>query len=157
MFPETYRQTPNVSKTAIVPSLVVLHHTSGSYNGSVSWCLDPKSQVSYHCIVARNGDRTVLAKPTQRTWHAGASVWKGHSDTNSFSIGLAWDGDTYKTPLSKESIDSAAEYLLPILRQYKIPIQNITRHAVVATPAGRKDDCSPAAHEAFTKAIARLL
>jgi N-acetyl-anhydromuramyl-L-alanine amidase AmpD len=157
MFPETYRQTPNVSKTAIVPSIVVLHHTSGSYNGSIEWCCDPKSQVSYHCIVARDGKRTVLAKPTQRTWHAGRSEWKGQKDTNSFSVGLAWDGDTYKTALSKEAIESAAEYLLPILKQFKIQVQNITRHANVAIPNGRKDDCSPDAHKAFLKEIQKLL
>ena len=153
---EAYKQTPNVNKgKTITPTLVVLHHTSGSYAGSVDWCLKPESSVSYHCIVARNGDRTVLAKPNQRTWHAGRSSWKGKPDCNIYSVGLAWEGDTYKTPLSKAAIDSAVEYLVPIIKQYKIPLDRIVRHEDVAP--GRKNDCSPQAQKEFLEALKKKL
>jgi N-acetyl-anhydromuramyl-L-alanine amidase AmpD len=96
-YPQSNRKTPNVSAGRVIkPTHIVLHHTSGAYAGSVSWCLDPISKVSYHCIVARNGKRTVLATPSQRTWHAGVSSWQGRKDANSFSIGMAWEGDTYQ-------------------------------------------------------------
>ena len=52
---ETIRQTPNW-KGNIKPQGIILHHTAGSYVGSVSWCLDPESKVSYHCIVDLNGN-----------------------------------------------------------------------------------------------------
>ena len=152
-YPQT-RKTPNVSAGRVIkPTHIVLHHSSGAYAGSVSWCMDPVSKVSYHCIVARNGKRTVLATPSQRTWHAGVSSWQGRKDANSFSIGLAWEGDTYQVPLSEDAILSAVEYLLPILDEYHIPLSNIIRHADIAP--GRKDDCSPAAHAALIAALNR--
>ena len=153
-YPQTNRKTPNVSAGRVIkPTHIVLHHTSGAYAGSVSWCMDPVSKVSYHCIIARNGKRTVLATPSQRTWHAGVSSWQGRKDANSFSIGLAWEGDTYQVPLSEDAILSAVEYLLPILDEYHIPLSNIIRHADVAP--GRKDDCSPASHAALLAALNR--
>jgi N-acetyl-anhydromuramyl-L-alanine amidase AmpD len=155
-YPQSNRKTPNVSAGRVIkPTHIVLHHTSGAYAGSVSWCMDPISKVSYHCIIARNGKRTVLATPSQRTWHAGVSSWQGRKDANSFSIGMAWEGDTYTTPLSEDAILSAVEYLLPLLDEYHIPLSNIIRHADIAP--GRKDDCSPAAHAALIAALNRVL
>ena len=155
-YPQTNRKTPNVSAGRVIkPTHIVLHHSSGAYAGSVSWCMDPVSKVSYHCIIARSGKRTVLALPNQRTWHAGVSSWQGRKDANSFAIGLAWEGDTYQVPLSDDAILSAVEYLLPILDEYHIPLSNIIRHADIAP--GRKDDCSPAAHAALIAALNRVL
>jgi N-acetyl-anhydromuramyl-L-alanine amidase AmpD len=155
-YQQTNRRSPNISTGRVIkPTHIILHHTSGAYAGSVSWCSDPASKVSYHCIIARNGKRTVLALPTQRTWHAGVSSWQGRKDANSYSVGLAWEGDTYTTPLSEDALLSAVEYLLPILRENNIPLANILRHADVSP--GRKDDCSPAAHAALLAALNRVL
>ena len=155
-YQQTNRKTPNISAGRVIkPTHIVLHHSSGAYAGSVSWCCDPVSKVSYHCIIARNGKRTVLALPSQRTWHAGVSSWQGRKDANSFSVGMAWEGDTYQTPLSEDALLSAVEYLLPILRENNIPLANILRHADVSP--GRKDDCSPAAHAALIAALNKVL
>ena len=155
-YQQTNKKTPNISTGRVIkPTHVILHHTSGAYAGSVAWCLNPASKVSYHCIIARNGKRTTLALPTQRTWHAGVSSWQGRKDANSWSLGLAWEGDTYQTPLSEDALLSAVEYLLPILREHHIPLANIIRHADVSP--GRKDDCSPAAHAALLAALNRVI
>jgi AmpD protein len=149
---QTNRQSPNISPARTIhPTHIILHHTGGAYAGSVSWCMNPQSKVSYHVIIARNGKRTALAIPTQRTWHAGVSEWQGRKNCNDYSIGLAWEGDTATTPLSEDAILSAVEYLLPILADYKIPLKNILRHADIAP--GRKNDCSPAAHAALLAAL----
>jgi N-acetyl-anhydromuramyl-L-alanine amidase AmpD len=155
-YQQTNKRTPNISAGRVIkPTHVILHHTSGAYAGSVAWCLNPASKVSYHCIIARNGKRTVLALPTQRTWHAGVSSWQGRKDANSWSVGMAWEGDTYSTPLSEDAILSAVEYLLPILREHHIPLANILRHADISP--GRKTDCSPAAHAALLAALNKVL
>jgi N-acetyl-anhydromuramyl-L-alanine amidase AmpD len=155
-YQQTNKRTPNISTGRVIkPTHVILHHTSGAYAGSVSWCSDPVSKVSYHCIIARSGKRTVLALPTQRTWHAGVSSWQDRKDVNSFSLGMAWEGDTYQTPLSEDALLSAVEYLLPILRENNIPLANILRHADIAP--GRKDDCSPSAHAALLAALNKVL
>jgi N-acetyl-anhydromuramyl-L-alanine amidase AmpD len=155
-YSQTNRHTPNLSPgRQIRPTHIILHHTGGSYAGSVSWCMDPISKVSYHCIIARSGKRTTLALPNQRTWHAGVSSWGGRKNCNDFSIGIAWEGDTYQTPLSEDAILSAIEYLLPILGDFKIPLKNIIRHADISP--GRKTDCSPAAHTALLQTLRKVL
>ena len=140
-FPEAKVRTPNVSAKAIKPEAVVLHHSGGSYAGGVSWIKNPASRVSYHVLVAQDGRRTVFAEPTQRTWHAGVSSWKGRKDLNSWSIGASFAGDTNKEPLTLDAMDSMAEYLLPLLKEYGISLNSVTDHRTVSP--GRKDDLKP--------------
>jgi N-acetyl-anhydromuramyl-L-alanine amidase AmpD len=140
-FDERRLNTPNKSSRPITPSMIVLHHTSGSYNGSVSWCMNPGSKVSYHVIIARNGNRTVLADDTARCWHAGISSWQGVPDCNSYSLGVAWDGNTYSNPLAEDAMESALEYLVPRMKRWHIPMSRVVTHQQVSP--GRKNDISP--------------
>ena len=124
-----------------MPQAVVLHHTSGSYAGSVAWCMNPASRVSYHAIVARDGKRTVLADPDERAWHAGVSSWMGRKDLNSWSIGAAFEGDTNNRTLGVNEMASMAEYLVPLMRKYNLVLGDVTDHRTVSP--GRKDDLAP--------------
>jgi N-acetylmuramoyl-L-alanine amidase len=138
-FKEKQLNTPNVSAgRRIKPQAIVLHHTSGSYAGSVAWCMDPISRVSYHAIVGKDGKRTVLADPDERCWHTGVSSWRGKRDLNSWAIGAAFEGDTNKRELSEAEMASMAEYLVPLMKEYGIPLNNVTDHRTVSP--GRKDD-----------------
>lgn len=132
--------TPNRQRNRCRPSAVVLHHSSGSYEGGVAWICNPASRVSYHCLVARDGRRAVFGAPEDRCWHAGKSSWKGRTDLNSWSIGLSWEGNTYKTKLEEPAIESAIEYLVPIMREHKIPLDLVVTHQQVSP--NRKDDIS---------------
>jgi AmpD protein len=100
--------------------------------------MDPASRVSYHAIVAKDGKRTVLADPDERTWHAGASTWRGKRDLNSWSIGAAFAGDTNKAPLTDAAMISMGEYLVPIMRKYGLTLADVVDHRTVAP--GRKTD-----------------
>jgi N-acetyl-anhydromuramyl-L-alanine amidase AmpD len=156
LYKESRKSTPNVTpRKKILPTHILLHHTSGAYAGSVAWCMNPASRVSYHCIVSNVGKRTALAEPTMRTWHAGISEWKGRKNCNDFCIGLAFEGDTYTNPPSEDALMSAAEYLEPIMAEYDIPVRNIIRHADVAP--GRKNDCSLQALDAVRMIMARII
>jgi N-acetyl-anhydromuramyl-L-alanine amidase AmpD len=137
-FPEAKVRTPNVSAKPIRPEVVVLHHSGGSYAGGVSWIKNPKSRVSYHVLVAQDGRRTVFASPTQRTWHAGVSSWKGRRDLNSWSIGASFAGDTNKEPLTDAAMASMVEYLVPLIKKYGLSLNDVTDHRTVSP--GRKDD-----------------
>jgi N-acetyl-anhydromuramoyl-L-alanine amidase len=151
-YKEVSRQTPNFSKGRVIhPTAVVLHHTSGSYAGGVSWCMNPASQVSYHVIIAPNGERTVLAGDNQRAWHAGVSEWKGRRDLNSWSLGVAFAGDTNKEPLTKEQIDSAIEYLLPRMKKLSLTIKDVTDHRTVSP--NRKNDLKPSEFDRFMQQL----
>jgi N-acetyl-anhydromuramyl-L-alanine amidase AmpD len=154
-YDERRLSTPNKSGRPITPTMIVLHHTSGSYNGSVSWCMNPASKVSYHVIIARNGNRTVLADDTARCWHAGLSSWQGVPDCNSYSLGVAWDGNTYEDPLGEAAMDSAIQYIIPRMKKWHIPMSRIVTHQQIAP--NRKNDISPAAAARFKSRLKAAL
>jgi len=150
-YSEAFRQTPNCKKGGNSLLGVVLHHSAGSYGGSVNWCLNKTAKVSYHCIIDTDGSRTVLAKDNDRCWHAGKSEWNGTKWCNNFTIGLAWSGNTYVRELNYHEIYSAIEYLEPRMRLYGWTLSNITTHRHVSP--GRKNDPSPAAEEKFREVL----
>ena len=154
-YPETKVRTPNISSKPITPGAIVLHHSGGSYAGGVSWIKNPASRVSYHCLVAPDGRRTVFAHPEQRTWHAGRSEWRGKRDLNSWSVGASFAGDSYKEPLTDAAMASMAEYLVPIMRRYKLGIEDVTDHRTVAP--GRKDDLKASELARFRTYLAKVL
>ena len=148
---EVFKQSLNISQKAIVPEGIVLHHTAGSYAGSVSWCLDPNSQVSYHCIVDLNGNRTYLAKDNQRAWHAGKSIFKGRSNCNDFLLGIAVSGDTNTRELNEAEIESVACWCINKMQMYGFGIDMITTHRKISAP--RKNDVDQRAENALRKKI----
>jgi N-acetylmuramoyl-L-alanine amidase len=111
--------------------------------------------VSYHCLVAPDGKRTVFAIPEQRTWHAGASSYRGKRDLNSWSIGAAFAGDTNKAPLTDAAMISMGEYLVPIMRKYGLALADVTDHRTVSP--GRKDDLKPSELTRFRTYLAAAL
>jgi N-acetyl-anhydromuramyl-L-alanine amidase AmpD len=152
-YPEKLLNSPNISRgRRITPKAIVLHHTSGSYAGSVAWCMDPASRVSYHAIVAKDGRRSTLADPDERTWHAGRSEWRGRRDLNSWSIGAAFEGDTNQRALEAAEMASMAEYLVPLMRKYGLTLADVTDHRTVSP--GRKDDLNPTEFARFKAYLA---
>ena len=117
--------------------------------------MDPASKVSYHCIVAKDGRRTVLADPDERTWHAGVSSWRGKRDLNSWAIGAAFEEDTNKRELGEDELASMAEYLVPLMKRYRLTVADVTDHRTVSP--GRKDDLSPKALAVVKKYLATRL
>jgi N-acetyl-anhydromuramyl-L-alanine amidase AmpD len=133
--------TPNKGSKVIIPEAVVLHHSDGSYRGGVAWIANPASKVSYHVLIARDGRRTVFANDTERCWHAGRSNWMGRPDLNSWSLGLAWEGNTYEVPLGDDAMASAIEYLAPRMKKWGIDVNMVVTHQQVSP--SRKTDISP--------------
>jgi N-acetyl-anhydromuramyl-L-alanine amidase AmpD len=155
-YPEKLLNSPNITKgKRIKPQAIVLHHTSGSYAGSVAWCMNPASRVSYHCIVAKDGRRSTLADPDERTWHAGVSSWRGKRDLNSWAVGAAFEGDTYERQLGEDEMASMAEYLLPLMKQYNLALGDVTDHRTVSP--GRKNDLNPTELARFKAHLAKRL
>jgi N-acetyl-anhydromuramyl-L-alanine amidase AmpD len=97
--------------------------------------------VSYHVLIARDGRRTVFGSDTDRCWHAGRSNWHGRPDLNSWSLGVAWEGNTYEDPLGEAAMASALEYLAPRMKKWNIPLNLVLTHQQVAPT--RKTDISP--------------
>ena len=117
--------------------------------------MNPASRVSYHCIVARDGRRTVLADPDERCWHAGVSSWRGRRDLNSWSVGAAFEGNTYERVLTLDEMASMADYLIPIIERYNLSLGDVTDHRTVSP--GRKDDLNSTELARFKSYLATRL
>ena len=150
-----FKQTPNVSNGVIEPKGIVLHHTAGSYIGSVSWCLNPISKVSYHCIVDTNGNRTILAEDTKKTWHAGKSIFKGVPNCNNYLLGIAVSGDTNKRELTNEEIESVSLWCIDKMKYWGFGIDMITTHREISP--NRKSDVSVSAEKQIKDKINEIL
>lgn len=152
-YPEVYKASPNQSGT-IKPKFVVLHHSSGSHDGTRSWILNKASQVSYHYLIAADGSRTQFVYDKKRAWHAGRSSWKGVSGLNGHSIGISFYGDTNKRTPSAVEIDSAAKKCKYLMDKFDLGIENILSHKMIAP--NRKNDPSDETYQMVIKRIKEL-
>lgn len=152
-YPENYLQTPNVRTTkddsykkghALKNEIknIVLHHTA--YTNPLTneeevrkQYMSPGANTS-HVVIQENGKRTIYASPEQVTFHAGESKWKNRDNVNDFSIGVEFQGDTNKQPLTQSQIESFIEYYTPIAKKYNLSVKDIITHQMIAP--GRKPD-----------------
>lgn len=120
------------------PSLIVLHASVGKSDvGDLSWLCDPKSGVSYHVLVGRDGTAHQLVDYDKQAYHAGESEWRQRKYCNQFSIGLAFSNrhDGVEM-LTAAQIRTMQTLIRDISKQY--PIKAVVTHQDVAP--GRKTD-----------------
>lgn len=154
-YKEEVRLSPNKGGT-IKPRFIILHHSSGSYAGGISWILNPKSKVSYHYLIdPETGNRTQLVYDSKKAWHAGRSSWGGFTGLNSHSIGISFAGDTNSRTVADHEIDSVAHKCLYLMDKFGIDQHGILTHQMISP--GRKNDCSEGTWERVLKRIDDLL
>ena len=148
---------------------VVLHYTAFQGNdmdGVTNRFMDPESQVSSHVVIGKNGERRVFADPEKVTFHAGDSSFGGRESVNDFMNGIEFMAAGPNEKLTDAQVQSAVEYLLPIIRKYNIPLENITTHEVVrrnykeAHPREKvppKQDLSPAQYNQVIEALKKAV
>lgn len=110
---------------------VVLHHTAfmeDDLTGVLNHLTNPKTEASAHVVIGFDGTRKVLATPDKVTFHAGYSAHEGRQNVNDFMIGIEFQGDTNKKDLTPQQIESAIEYLEPIIRRNNIRLEDIVTH-----------------------------
>jgi N-acetyl-anhydromuramyl-L-alanine amidase AmpD len=134
---------------------IVLHHTAGGYSGSVSWCLNAKAKVSYHCIVNTTGERTVLVPDNVRAWHAGVSSFNGKANCNNFLLGIAVSGNTNERELTEQETESVAEWCVRKMKAYGFGLDAITTHRHVSP--NRKNDVDSRAEKRIKDKIIELI
>ena len=126
---------------------IVLHHTA-SNNGQadLAHMRNPKSEVSAHYMVDRDGKIYQLVGDSKRAWHAGKSELHGvPTDVNGRSIGIEIVNDgSGRTPFTEAQYKSLTQLVGFLKQEYKVPMNNLVGHKDVAVPKGRKND--PAAN-----------
>ena len=53
-------------------------------------------------------------------------------------LGIELQGNTLEQPLTIDQIDSAIEYILPLMNKYNIPVANIVTHEMIRQAYKRK-------------------
>ena len=110
---------------------IVMHYTTArDVEGTLSWFLNPKSQVSAHYVIARNGDIYQMVRDADKAWHA--------RNANADSIGIehsAAQGDAM-TPQQEETSVALLRWLLA---EYKLAKTAITGHRYTPENVGHTD------------------
>ena len=92
-------------------------------------------RVSAHFLLRRSGRTQQFVSCDQRAWHAGASLWRGRSDCNDWSIGIELEGLEGGT-FEAAQYAQLANLLQVLSRRY--PLLEAVGHEHVAP--GRKAD-----------------
>ena len=132
-FKEIKHPTPNYAKDKVNDvNGVILHHTAEpTIERSLSVLTSRIKKVGTHCVIDIDGTRYIMCEPTVVTYHAGLSYLDGREGCNDFCIGIEFQGNTLEKPLTKNQIESAIEYLLPLIKKYNIPLSHIVTHKMV--------------------------
>lgn len=120
------------------PNFVVIHHTAqNSCEQTLRTFTLPRTQVSAHYVICRDGTVFHMLNDYLRAWHAGLSSWGNDKDINSSSIGIELDNDGYET-FTEPQIASLLTLLDTLKHKYSIPTANFMGHGDIAPR--RKND-----------------
>ena len=142
--PFSWRPAANVEprRNGRAVDMIVLHYTGmDSAAAACDLLCGAEGKVSCHYLVDEDGAITAMVAEHLRAWHAGASFWKGETDTNSRSIGIEihnpGHGPFYRD-FPQPQMQAVAALCRDILSRHAIPPQHVLAHSDVAP--GRKID-----------------
>ena len=137
----TFNYSPRYNSPNI--DTIVLHHTACSFNGTMRIHMGPEYRVASHFTIDKDGLLVQHADLKYRCKHAGSFLRSkdrfGRTDVNNFSIGIELVNEgtgrhQYPTP-QLNTLKKLLRHLTTTL-----PIRDITTHAKVCYPRGRKTD-----------------
>ncbi len=114
------------------PNYVIIHHTAqNSCEQTYQTFTLPRTQVSAHYVICKEGTVQHMLNDYLRAWHAGAGKWGNLTDVNSASIGIEIDNNGFET-FTEPQITSLLQLLDTLKRKYVIPPANFIGHADIA-------------------------
>lgn len=120
------------------PNYVIIHHTAQDSCGQTLRTFTlPRTQVSSHYVICKDGTVHHMLNDLLRGHHAGVSKWGNATDLNSSSVGIEIDNNGYEV-FTDEQINSLLLVLDRLKKAYNIPTANFIGHADIAP--GRKVD-----------------
>ena len=121
---------------------IIIHYTGMKKEfDSIKRLQDPKSKVSSHYLIKKNGDLISLVPDLYEAWHAGVSSWKNYKSLNKNSIGIEITNPGHQygyRNFSSKQIFSLKKLLNFLMKRYKIKKYCILGHSDISP--GRKKD-----------------
>jgi N-acetylmuramoyl-L-alanine amidase len=120
------------------PNFVIIHHTAqNSCDQTLYTFTLPRTQVSAHYVICKDGTIHHMLNDYLRAWHAGNSKWGNLIDVNSSSIGIEIDNNGFES-FTEAQINSLLQLLKKLKKDNNIPAANFIGHADIAPK--RKND-----------------
>ena len=140
-----YDYSPNFSlpkrpKKSI--KFIIIHYTGMKKElDSIKRLKSPRSKVSSHYLIKKNGEILSLGPDLYEAWHAGLSNWKNRKFLNKNSIGIEITNPGHRhgyKNFSSKQIFSLKKLLIFLIKKFKIKKKDILGHSDVS-PDRKKD------------------
>ena len=122
-----------------MPGLITLHIAEGSYNGTCSWFLNPRSGVSSHYVISKKGEVTKCVNIEDTAYVNGTTLdpsdsrYHGNSDNpivkarklnaNLYTVGIEFEGYYDKAKktceMTEEQVSAAVKVIAHIVKESK--------------------------------------
>jgi len=120
------------------PNFVIIHYTDQpSVEQTLKTFTLPRTEVSAHYVVSRDGTVYHMLNDYLRAHHAGVGKWGSVTDMNSCSLGIELDNNGAE-PFADAQVASLLALLRQLKQAYNIPAANFIGHSDFA-PARKKD------------------
>jgi N-acetylmuramoyl-L-alanine amidase len=114
------------------PNYVVIHHTAqNSCEQTLKTFTTPKTAVSAHYVICKDGTLYHMLNDYLRAWHGGNSKWGNNTDINSSSIGIEIDNNGADS-FSAAQLSTLMQLLGNLKTAYAIPAANFIGHSDIA-------------------------
>jgi N-acetyl-anhydromuramyl-L-alanine amidase AmpD len=141
------------------PNLIVLHETVYGIGSAINTFKTPhprdEDQVSYHILIAENGQVVEVLDPIRRAFGAGNSAFNGEwvitnpevgGSVNNFALHLSIetpidgeDAEPSHSGYSDSQYDAAAIVIAQWMQRFRIPVERITTHRHIDLGGARAD------------------
>tara|TARA_Y100000590_G_scaffold467741_1_gene647719 strand:+ start:5085 stop:5795 length:711 start_codon:yes stop_codon:yes gene_type:complete len=137
--------SPNFSlkkRSSKIITQIILHYTGmQSERESLKRLTSPKSKVSCHYVINRNGKIFRLVEDKNIAWHAGKSMWGRYKNLNKNSIGIELVNKGHRhgyQKFTKAQIRKLIRLCKNLKKKYKIKNKLILGHSDIA-PLRKRD------------------
>jgi len=114
------------------PNYVIIHHTAqNSCDQTLKTFTLPRTQVSAHYVICKDGTVYHMLNDYFRAHHAGVSKWGNSTDINSSSIGIELDNNGFEI-FTEPQMNSLLQLLDRLKRAFGIPAANFIGHGDIA-------------------------
>ena len=120
------------------PNFVIIHHTAqNSCEQTLRTFTLPRTMVSSHYVICKDGTVHQMLNDYLRAHHAGIGSWGNNTDINSSSIGIELDNNGFEV-FDERQLNSLYGLLDTLRKRHNIPPANFIGHGDIAPT--RKND-----------------